>query len=187
MDLKYFGDRSNPVRVIDSVVSCKFPVTRCYNFQHAMLHNSNRIDPIAKKNQIHEKLMYLPMGFQGICLIQNSLREISFWSWVQRSAVSRPRGGADVSNLGFDNPRSRIWIWEIRDLGFHHVKSEISDFKIRDLGFQIRDLGFHNRRSKSLDSKQNMCSKVWKSYSPIEHFHDRYQHLWCIIGSLFMN
>ena len=92
-----------------------------------------------------------------------------FKSRIWQSEISDSESEeSEISDFILPNPRSRISKSEISDF-----KSEISDFTIEDL--------------KSLDSKQNMCSKVWKSYSPIEHFHDRYQHLWCIIGSLFMN
>ena len=52
---------------------------------------SNRFGPIAKKNQIHVKLMYLDLGYQGNYSICNSLWEISFWkSWMDWNTLCQP-------------------------------------------------------------------------------------------------
>lgn len=47
--------------------------------QYYWLVFSNMIAPMAKKNQILVKLRHSDLGFQGYCLIRNTLREIAFW------------------------------------------------------------------------------------------------------------
>ena len=66
---------------------------------------SNRFGPIVKKIQIHEKLMYLPTSFQGICLIRNTLRERVFWKkWLYFETFYQP--SFKVGSRGGDKPFS---------------------------------------------------------------------------------
>ena len=67
-------DQNHP-KAIKKPQTVPIPIEiNCYNYVLAMLHNSNRIDPMAKKNQENVGLMCLELGFQGKYSNPNTLR-----------------------------------------------------------------------------------------------------------------
>ena len=76
-------DQNHP-KAIKKPQTVPIPIEiNCYNCVLAMLHNSNRIDPMAEKNQVQVELMCLDLGLQGNYSIPRNLRKIDFYKkWL---------------------------------------------------------------------------------------------------------